>query len=246
MKHYRRFLWISVCGLLISGAALGQTAKPLTFYTEDLAPYNMIENDHVTGISTEILAIALSRMQLGFTPRLVSWKRAYHEALTDPHSCVYSTVRSSDREQLFRWVGPVAHDSLAIFVLPDSPIQAHALADLKGYRTELTQGDYAEARLIENGIRIVPAPPAEKQMDMLLAGRIDFWVANRGQAQSEARRSGVQLKELFGYEDFDLYLACNPAVPSDLIRRLDAAVKQVWDSGEGARITAKFTTGLKE
>jgi polar amino acid transport system substrate-binding protein len=105
----------------------------------------------------------------------------------------------------------------------------------------MTQGDYAEARLIENGIRMVPAPPAGKQMDMLLAGRIDFWVANRGQAQSEARRSGVHLRELFAYEDFDLYLACNPAVPNDLTRRMNAAVKQVWDSGEGANITARFT-----
>lgn len=243
MIRYRRFLWISACILLVSGAASGQPARPPTLYTEDLSPYNMIENDQVTGISSEILATALGRIQIGFAPRLVSWKRAYHEALSDPNSCVYSTVRSPDREKLFQWVGPIARDSLVILVLPDSRIQARTLADLKGYRTVITQGDYAEPKLRENGIVIVPTPPAEKQMEMMQAGRIDFWVANRGQAQSEARRSGVQLKELFAYEDFDLYLACNPGIPGDLIEHMNAAVKQVWESGEAARITAKFTTG---
>ena len=246
MSRYRRFLGVPACILLLSGAAQGQPARPLTLYAEDLAPYNMIDNDHVTGISSEILATALGRVQVGFVQRVVSWKRAYHEALTDPNSCVYSAVKSPDREPLFHWVGPIAQDSLVVFVLPDSGIQARTLAEMKGYRTFVPQGDYAEQRLRENGVVIVPPPPVEKQMDMMLAGRIDFWVANRSQAQSEARRSGVQLKELFAYEDFDFYMACNPGMPGDLIGRMDAAVKQVWDSGEAARITAKFTTGTKE
>ena len=243
MIRYRRFWWLPGCILLWWGTAAGQPARPLALYTEDLPPYNLVENDRVTGLSSEILAVALRRVQVAFTMRLVSWKRAYHEALSDPNSCVYSTVKSAEREKLFQWVGPIAHDSLAVFVLPDSKIQARTLAELDGYRTVITQGDYAEPKLRENGIVIVPTPPAEKQMEMLLAGRIDFWVANRGQAQIEAKRSGLQLRELFAYEDFDLYLACNPGVSNELIEHMNAAVKQVWESGEAARIAAKFTAG---
>ena len=118
-----------------SNPALCQTVKPLTLYTEDLPPYNMTQNGHVTGISSELIATALDGLQIGFTMRLVSWQRAYHEALTDPNSCVYSTVRTPEREELFQWIGPIGGDALGAFVLPDSTIQAHSLADLRGLRT---------------------------------------------------------------------------------------------------------------
>jgi polar amino acid transport system substrate-binding protein len=228
---------------LFSNAALCQPVKPLTLYTEDLPPYNMAENDHVTGISSEIIATALNGLQIGFTVRLVAWQRAYHEALTDPNSCVYSTVKTPEREELFQWIGPIGRDALGVFVLPDSPIQARTLAELKGFRTVITPGDYAEAKLRENGIKIVPAPlEAGRQLNMMSAGRIDVWIANRNQGQIEAKQAGIPLRELFSYDEFELYLACNRALPSELIGRIDAAVKQVWDSGEAARITAKFTS----
>jgi len=226
---------------LYSNAAACQPLKPLTLYTEDLPPYNMTENGHVTGISSEIIATALNSLQIGFTARLVSWQRAYHEAQTDPNSCVYSTVRTPEREEQFQWIGPIGGDALGVFVLPDSQIQAHALADLKGLRTVITPGDYAEAKLRENGLKIVPSPvEAGRQLTMMSAGRIDLWVANRSQAHNEARQAGIALRELFSYDDFEFYLACNRAVPSDLIARIDAAIKQVVESGEAARITAKF------
>jgi polar amino acid transport system substrate-binding protein len=244
-RHLRT---LSVCALLVGSlsvlpkAACSQTSNPLTLYTEDLPPYNMIENGQVTGISSEIITTALSRQQIGFTVRLVAWPRAYHEALTDPNSCVYSTVRSADREALFQWIGPIGRDSLSVFVLPDSPIEARTLADLKGYRTVSTPGDYAEPRLRESGVKIVPAPlQSDRQLTMLSAGRIDFWTANRSRAQIDAKRAGIRLRELFSYDDFELYLACNRAVAPELISRADTAIKQLWASGEAARITAKFT-----
>jgi polar amino acid transport system substrate-binding protein len=233
--------------MLLAKLAHSQPSKALTLYTEDLPPYNMIENGQVTGISSEIITTALNRLHIGFAVRLVSWQRAYHEALTDPNSCVYSTVRSADREELFQWIGPVGKDSLAIFVLPDSALQARALGELKGYRTVITPGDYAEPKLRENGITIVPAPvEANRQFSMMNAGRIDFWVANRREGENEANRTGVPLRELFSYDDFELYLACNRAVSPDLVSRMDAAVRQVWESGEAARIAAKFTYGPRD
>lgn len=243
--RFRFFLF--ACILIFSSDANCQPVKPLTLYTEDMQPYNMIENDHVTGISSEIIATALNHLQLGYALRLVAWQRAYHEALTEPNSCVYSTVRTADREELFQWIGPVGRDSLAVFVLPDSTIQARNLAELRNYRTVVTPGDYAEPRLRENGIKIIPAPvEAARQLNMMSAGRIDFWIANRSQAQFEARRAAIPLRELFTYDDFELYLACNRAISPDLVGRMDAAVKQVWESGEAARITARFTSGPKE
>lgn len=240
----RAHLFLLACGLALSYSARSQTTKSLTLYTEDLAPYNMIENDQITGISSEILSAALNRLQIGFTLRMVAWQRAYHEAQTEPNACVYSTVRTADREELFRWIGPIGRDTLAVFVLPDSTIEAHTLAELKGLRTVITPGDYAEPRLRENGIKIVPAPSdADRQLNMLRAGRIDFWIANREQGQAEARQLGTQLRELFAYDDFEFYLACNRAISPDLIASIDGAVKQLWDSGEAGRITAKFLSG---
>ena len=235
-------LLLAICILIISSAANCQSVKSLTLYTEDLPPYNMIENGQVVGISSDIIAAALNRIQVGFTPRLVAWPRAYHEAQTDRKSCVYSTVRTPEREEMFQWAGPIGRDSLVVFVRPDSPIQAHSLTDLKNYRTVISPGDYAEPRLRENGFKIVPSP-TEKQLNMMDAGRIDFWVTNRTAGQFESKRAGIPLKELFAYDDFELYLACNRSVPAELMTRIDAAIKQIWESGEAGRIIAKYTAG---
>jgi polar amino acid transport system substrate-binding protein len=234
-----RFL-LAICIFILSNAAYCQSVKSLTLYTEDLPPYNMVENDQVTGMSSDIITAALNRVPFRFTLRLVAWQRAFHEAQTERGVCVYSTVRTPEREELFQWVGPIGRDSLAVFVTPDSPIQAHALSDLKNYRTVISPGDYAEPQLRAGGFRIVPAPN-EKQLDMLTAGRVDFWVTNRSEAQFASKRTGTPLKELFAYDDFELYLACNRTVPAELIEKMNDAVKQVFDSGEAARIVAKYT-----
>ena len=85
-------LLLGLCILSLANAANCQTVKLLTLYTEDLPPYNMVENDHVAGISSEIIAAALSHVQVGFKLKLVAWQRAYHEAQSDRSACVYSCL----------------------------------------------------------------------------------------------------------------------------------------------------------
>lgn len=234
-------LLLAICIFILSSAANCQPAKSLTLYTEDLPPYNMIENDQVIGISSDIVAAALNHLQIGFTVRLVAWPRAYRQAQIERKSCVYSTVRTPEREELFQWVGPIGRDSLAVFVRRDSPIEAHSLDDLRNYRTVVSPGDYAEPRLRESGFKIVPSP-TEKQLTMMQVGRIDFWVTNRSAAQFESKRAGIPIKELFAYDDFELYLACNRSMPAETITRIDEAVRQIWESGEAGRIIAKYAS----
>ncbi len=233
-------LLLAICIFILSQAANCQSVKSLTLYTEDLSPYNFVEKDQVTGISSDIIRAALNQVPVRYSMKLVAWQRAYHEAQTARNACVYSTVKTPEREELFQWVGPIAKDSLAVFVRPDSPIQAHALSDLKNYRTVISPGDYAEPALRAGGFVVVPAPN-ERQLDMMNAGRVDFWVTNRSQGQFESKRTGVPLKELFAYDDFELYLACNRSVPAELIEKMNEAVKQVFESGEAARIAAKYS-----
>lgn len=49
--------------------------------TENLAPYNMIENGQIIGMSTEVVQAVLSRV--GAAPRIeiLPWARAYDGAL---------------------------------------------------------------------------------------------------------------------------------------------------------------------
>lgn len=240
MRRVRPFFGLIFAALLPStllAADPDRTVYQLS--TEELAPFSMGSGETVNGLSTDVLRNAFARAGLQMETRLFPWLRAYQSALDKADGCVYSTVRTPERESLFKWVGPIVQDDWVIFVPEDSPVEIASVADLKRYKTASTPGDSLAMFLQDNGVA-VDFTPTNGQLQMLMSGRIDFWGTTRARGAYFAARNRVKLKAVLTLREADMFLACNRRVPDTVIDGLNKALKDMEADGTMERLTAPY------
>ena len=77
-------------------------------FTEDFAPFGYIEHGHLTGVGPDIVtAMSKALTDNGAQIEVLPWKRAYANVLNEKNTALFSMTRIQEREDLFRWVGPL-------------------------------------------------------------------------------------------------------------------------------------------
>ena len=156
----------------------------------------------------------------------------------------YSTVRTAKREDTYKWVGPVVSDDWALFAPSDSKIVLKSLEDARKYKLGGYQGDAAGDFLVTHKFNVDIADTDKLNPRKLIAGRIDLWIAGVRTGPFVAHREGVMnIKPIFTFgeaKDYQMYLACNKAVPDDTIKRLNDILKQMHTDGSTAKIQATY------
>ena len=79
----------------------------LSVYTEDLPPYNFVNKGRLTGFSVDLVREIMQRVGTIAPIQVVPWSRGYQKAMEEPNVALFSTVRSTQRETQFKWVGPL-------------------------------------------------------------------------------------------------------------------------------------------
>jgi polar amino acid transport system substrate-binding protein len=226
-------------GLVASASAARAKMPHLEIATEDLPPFSMMKDGTLTGLSTEIIREALQRAKIPYRISLLPWMRAYRMAVGQADLCLYSTVRTPEREPIFKWVGPVVRDKWVVFVPADSQIEVGSIEDLKRYRTISLPGDAMSLFLQENGIPFDPSVTTES-IRMLKGGRIDYWAGTRLKGQYQAKLEGIKLRVAMVLKDEDMYLACNKSMPDTVIAALNQAIAGMEQDGTIARLSKPY------
>ena len=108
---------IALSLLLSSGLAHGDDA--LTILTEDYPPLNYVENKELKGPSVDI--VRAIQEKLGRADKIADkisvypWARAYRFLETRKNTALFSTARTSSRENQFKWVGPIAEKKIGMY-----------------------------------------------------------------------------------------------------------------------------------
>jgi len=146
--------------LLVSGCVTEEQAtvsmNELSFYTEQLPPYNYEENGTLKGISVDLLDEITARMGEPVSHdqiQLVYWTEGYEAALTGEKTVVFTTARLPEREQSFKWAGPIYPYTAALFARPDHPATIEFPDDLEGVRIGVIKDDVAMLQLLEAGVK---------------------------------------------------------------------------------------------
>ncbi|WP_186293396.1 transporter substrate-binding domain-containing protein [Chitinimonas sp. BJB300] len=84
-----------------------------------------------------------------------------------------------------------------------------------------------------------------QNLPKLLSGRIDLWVAGANSGPYKAAREGLQgkIKSVLTAgdpKDSQMYVACNPSVSDDTVKKLNDAVHAMEKDGTSAKIGAKY------
>jgi ABC-type amino acid transport substrate-binding protein len=218
----------------------------LSFYTEDLPPFNYQENGTLHGISVDLLEVVTERMGYRVSRdqvQLVSWTDAYQAGLAGPDTVIFMTGRVPQREALFQWAGPIYTNHNVLFARPDQPITITGPEDLKAYRIGVIADDITVQQLLDLGVgpdQLVQETSPAVLIAMLESGAIDLF------GYSEATGRYVSEKETGDYYAFSVvctltslegYYAFSTDVPESTVRSFQGALDALKTERDAAGIT---------
>ncbi len=221
----------------------GVLAAPrLYIATEHSPPASMSDGGRVIGTGTDKVREIMARTGTSYTIELLPWKRAYTAALTRPDACVFSTTRTGERENLFKWVGPTDEADWVLLGRADRALQIRSLEDARGLRIGTYNGDARDEYLRARGFQVDPAPNDMINPRKLLMNRIDLWAASlrRGSAVLEQNGWAGRIVPVFTFARVRVYLACNPGVPDALIARMNESLDAMGKDGTLRRIERHY------
>lgn len=223
----KSIFWIILC-------VISSFAESFHVYTEQLPPFNYMENNKVVGSSTALLEEMFKKS--GHTIAhgeviLTSWARGYHEALNMPNTVIYSTARTAERENLFKWVGPVNKLTIGLIAKKSSKISIKDAACLNNYTIAVMHETAAESILLGAGVKAENmerfSNPAS-QIKKLHSGRVDMMAFSIEAMNMLLRENGMNPQDyetVYLLKESDLYFAFHKDTDDSIIKAFNDILK---------------------
>lgn len=236
--------------LLVNGAHAAENPDTgLVLLTENFPPYNMAKNgknfaqdENINGIAVDIVREMFKRAEVTYSLTLrFPWERIYKLALEKPGYGVFVMARLPDRENLFKWVGPIGPDDWIMLAKADSKISLESLEQARKYKIGAYKGDAIAETLAKQGLKPIVVLRDQDNAKKLVSGQIDLWATGDPAGRYLARQDGVTgLKTVLRFNSAELYLALNRQVPDETVAKLQAALDQLRKEGVVDDIMAKY------
>ncbi|MNF60537.1 Bacterial extracellular solute-binding protein, family 3 [compost metagenome] len=248
---FKRLLILTCTCLLFTSAAraTGSDNAPLVLLTENFPPYNMAVNgknfaqeENIQGIAADIVREMFKRAGISYSMTLrFPWERIYKMTLEKPGYGVFVMARLAEREQLFKWVGPIGPDDWILLAKPDSRIKLDSIEQARHYRIGAYKGDAIAVRLSQQGIKPIVALRDQDNAKKLMDGQIDLWATGDPAGRYLARQEGItDLRTVLRFNGAELYLALNKDVPDDIVRKLQQELDRMRAEGFVEETMARY------
>ncbi|HPA08872.1 MAG: transporter substrate-binding domain-containing protein [Methanoregulaceae archaeon] len=228
--------------LLVAGCLTEQPAaetpaavrmSDLTIYTEQVPPYNYLENGTTQGISVDLFELITEKMGervLRDEVKVVPWSEGYTAALTGNRTLIFAIARIPEREHSFKWAGPIIPITPVLFALPERGIVIGSPEDLEGYRIGAVSENAEIQQLLSLGVnrsQLVLAPNASVLITMLQDGEIDLMAYSQAAGRFFARQvtgSYDTFRVVYVFQDVPLYYAFSRDVPDETVQSFQDAL----------------------
>jgi polar amino acid transport system substrate-binding protein len=217
---------------ILSACVPAAFAAPVQLLTENNPPFNYADGKEVKGIGAKKVQELFAKAGVESTTTVGAWNDSYQKAQATANACIFSTARVESRERLFRWIGPIATNTWALYGLPtfDKPIAT--ARDARFFKVGAVKNDAKVDFLREEGVSSIreadkdSANPARLARPKTDPDYIELWITTSATAREVAAAAGVKdLKEVAVVRKQDLYLACNPRIDKETFGKLEAAWK---------------------
>lgn len=215
------------------------TTAPL-IVSEQIVPYNYLENGKPAGISTEILQQVLKKLGIKWQTEFLPWSMAYNMAVNQPNILLYSMLKTEDREALFHWVGPLFTDHMSVYKKKDrGDIHAKSVEDLKKYTVGAIRENYDSQYLLKKGFiekkNMVLVDSQEENIGNLGNGKVDAISLTASQFHTQVKSLGFKetdFTSMFDLKDIsnDIYMVFSLQTPKELVRQFQAALDEFKSS----------------
>ena len=243
----RYSILLRAAGVLAGVLVASQPALALKVLTEENPPLNYTEGKKLTGMATEVVREMGKRAKLKLDFEVMAWNKAYEKAQADKETCLYSTARLPNRENAFKWVGPIAANKWGLFALGGFKAEIKSLDDAKPFRIGGVARDAKTEFLRQWGVTNIfevqddKLNPAKLTLNRKETGKIDLWITSAASAKKVAAGAKVSdVKLVYLVREEESYLACSPRTSADTLKALTAALDTMKKDGSYAKIIKAY------
>lgn len=216
--------------------------------TEDLRPFNYLENGEIVGSSTAVVRKVLQEAKVEAKFQLHPWARSYAMAQRDENTLIYTINRTPAREEKFKWIGLLGAEENDIFffkLAANSKVQVQTLEQAKQYSIGVSLHDVNHEILKSEGFnRIHAVSQFNQSVQMLLRDRIDLIVGSYPvllEAFSHLDASIDQIEVVAPFRASRPYMAISNATSDEVAARLKDSYQKLVSMGEIPDFEAQIT-----
>ncbi|MEA3492477.1 MAG: transporter substrate-binding domain-containing protein [Campylobacterota bacterium] len=166
--------------------------------TEEYPPITFMKDGKPSGFVTEMVQEIALRLHIPDNIRLTSWKNAYNMALLHPNIILFSAERTPEREELFRWVGPVGKNSTIFYAKKGSGIQLNSLEEAKQVEAIATTTDWFSEQYLkrERFTNLVSSEDPVDNVRQLMNGEVDLSIFTDLTVPQIVKNAGYSMDDL--------------------------------------------------
>ena len=232
--------------LILSFGAL--YAQNIKLMTEIFPPFQYMHEEKLIGISTEI--VNAIQKELGVTNKIkvYPWTRALKLVNRKNNSAIFSMLKTKEREEKYKWVGPLTSMKLIFFKKKGSPITLKTIEDAKKVaKIGVTKGVANYEMLKEKGFKnldVIASGLDEKNIKKLVKGRIDLWPTLLMAGLYNARLQGlsgeiVPIENVVAFSG-DMYIAFNIKTDDKIIKAWQEVLDKLKKEHEIEKIIKRY------
>ncbi|MBN2734266.1 MAG: transporter substrate-binding domain-containing protein [Methanomicrobiaceae archaeon] len=255
------FLFFLITGLLIvSGcttqAPLSETTdagpedklkdSQLRIITEEFSPFNYAGPDgKPTGQSTDIVQEILARQNQKAEIEIMPWSEGYGLAQSGPYVALYSTGRTQERENLFKWAGPVASFDYTLYAMNTTGPAINSLEAAKKTKSiGVIKDDVRHQFLLENNFNNIKTFESDSEcLKSLVSGEITLWFGSSASAAEVAANEGIDpmtISAAYTVRTVDMYIAFSPDTPDYVVKEWQETLNAIKQDGTYNEIREKY------
>jgi len=217
--------------------------------TEIFPPYQYKDDadNKLVGITVEIVEALQKKIGDKSEIKVYPWTRGLKTLEVKKNSALFSMLRTDERRNKYKWVGPIAEMEMVFFKKKGSPIELKSLDDAKKVgKIGVTKGVGNHGVLTAQGftnLDVIPSGIDEKNIKKLVMGRIDLWPSLIGPGLFNAKRMGFEGKiEPVGEALFkgDFYIAFNKQTDDAIIKQWQKALDELVANGTIDAIKSQY------
>lgn len=224
----------------------GQQAAALEFFAEINAPsVTQGPDGHLRGYYIDYINEILETAEMNASVKAVPWKRAYVTTQDVPGTALFPTARTKEREDLFKWIGPIGITWWQLFKRKEDPLVIRTIDQARHIGAiGVVRGSAREAWLKARKFPNLFAVSDHAAMHMMLQrGRLRLVASSSNGVKAHLRKMGLppdQAVPVLEYRTCYLYLATNRYMSPQIIDRLQSALDRLKTSGRMYNIRKKY------
>jgi polar amino acid transport system substrate-binding protein len=224
------FVFLSV--LVESSWAEGER---LNIVTEEWAPYNYSDNGSLKGFSVDIARAIAKDLKADIDIQIFPSIRAKLMLEGNPRTMMITMLRTAEREDKYKWVGPLVDSSIYFYKKKGDPLVITTLEDVKKVRSICTrQAGLVFDRLMAAGFsNLNPSAVGGSSIyQMLINGRCDLAISDSPLGVMHVLKQmnyslDAVVRTPVKFVELPAYIACSKDIPDAEIARWQKALDKI-------------------